>query len=291
MIRRLTWLAGLLGLALALPVQALAASEPKTDPTKEFLLDPWIKIPKLGPIDLSITKGVFYLFLSTIVLVVGTLLVVRHLRLHPKRLQAFVEIVYDFSETQIGRASLPAKTYKTWFPYLATLFLFIWINNLISYLPLPVDTEHKIWGAIPTPTFYAATSNISVTLALTLVTFFASHYVGIHHNGARAYFKSWFPPVSGAINILIVPLEILSQFLRLVSLSVRLFANMLAGHLLVLMCVSLIIIIGNVFVAAASIPVAVFFYCFELVLVANLQAFIFALLSGIYIGTAAEPHH
>jgi F-type H+-transporting ATPase subunit a len=66
---------------------------------------------------------------------------------------------------------------------------------------------------------------------------------------------------------------------------------MLAGHLLVLMCVSLIIIIGNVFVAAASVPVAVFFYCFELVLVANLQAFIFALLSGIYIGTAAEPQH
>ena len=154
---------------------------------------------------------------------------VRHLRLHPKRLQAFVEIVYDFSETQIGRASLPAKTYTTWFPYLATLFLFIWINNMISYLPLPVDTEHKIWGVIPTPSFYAATSNISVTLALTLVTFFATHYVGIQHNGVRAYFKSWFPPVSGAINILIVPLEILSQFLRLVSLSVRLFANMLAG--------------------------------------------------------------
>jgi F-type H+-transporting ATPase subunit a len=291
MIRRAIWLAGLLALGLAVPAQALAAEPLKTDPTKEFLLTPWIKIPKIGPIDLSITKGVFYLLLSTLILVVGSLLVSRHLRLHPKRLQAFVEILYDFSETQIGRAALPAKTYTTWFPYLATLFLFIWINNLISYLPLPVDTEHKIWGVIPTPSFYASTSNISVTLALTLVTFFATHYVGVKNNGLVGYIKSWFPPVSGAINILIVPLEILSQFLRLVSLSVRLFANMLAGHLLVLMCVSLIIIIGNVFVAAASIPVAVFFYCFELVLVANLQAFIFALLSGIYIGTAAEPQH
>jgi F-type H+-transporting ATPase subunit a len=290
-IRRLTYLATTAALTLALPAQALAADAPKTDPTKEFLLTPWIKIPKLGPIDLSITKAVFYLILSAVVLLVGALVVARNLKLNPKRLQAFVEILYDFSESQIGRASLPAKTYTTWFPYLATLFLFIWINNMISYLPLPVDTEHKIWGWLPTPSFYATTSNISVTLALTLVTFFASHYVGIQHNGARAYFKSWFPPVSGAINILIVPLEILSQFLRLVSLSVRLFANMLAGHLLVLMCVSLIIIIGNVFVAAASVPVAVFFYCFELVLVANLQAFIFALLSGIYIGTAAEPHH
>ena len=179
------------------PRRRWRADEPKTDPTKEFLLEPWIEIPKIGPIDLSITKGVFYLFLSTAILLIGTLLVVRHLRLHPKRLQAFVEIVYDFSETQIGRASLPAKTYTTWFPYLATLFLFIWINNMISYLPLPVDTEHKIWGVIPTPSFYAATSNLSVTLALTLVTFFASHYVGIKHNGTGAYFKSWFPPVCG----------------------------------------------------------------------------------------------
>jgi F-type H+-transporting ATPase subunit a len=289
--RRLYGLATVAVMGLMLPAQALASSAPKTDPTKEFLLDPWIKIPKLGPIDLSITKGVFYLLLSTAIIIVGGLLVVRHLRLHPKRLQAFVEIVYDFSESQIGRASLPAKTYKTWFPYLATLFVFIWINNLISFLPLPVNTEHKIWGVIPTPSLYAATANISVTLALTLVTFFATHYVGIKNNGAGPYFKSWFPPISGPINILIVPLEILSQFLRLVSLSVRLFANMLAGHLLILMCVSLIIIIGSSFVAIASIPVAVFFYCFELVLVANLQAFIFALLSGIYIGTAAEPQH
>jgi F-type H+-transporting ATPase subunit a len=289
--RRLYGLATVAVMGLMLPAQALASSAPKTDPTKEFLLDPWIKIPKIGPIDLSITKGVFYLLLSTAIIIVGGLLVVRHLRLHPKRLQAFVEIVYDFSESQIGRASLPAKTYKTWFPYLATLFVFIWINNLISFLPLPVNTEHKIWGVIPTPSLYAATANISVTLALTLVTFFATHYVGIKNNGAGPYFKSWFPPISGPINILIVPLEILSQFLRLVSLSVRLFANMLAGHLLILMCVSLIIIIGSSFVAIASIPVAVFFYCFELVLVANLQAFIFALLSGIYIGTAAEPQH
>ncbi|MDX6619509.1 MAG: F-type H+-transporting ATPase subunit a, partial [Gaiellales bacterium] len=130
MIRRLSSLATAAAVALALPAQALAASAPKTDPTKEFLLTPWIKIPKLGPIDLSITKGVFYLVLSTAILLTAALLVARHLRLHPKRLQAFVEIIYDFSESQIGRASLPAKTYTTWFPYLATLFLFIWINNI-----------------------------------------------------------------------------------------------------------------------------------------------------------------
>ena len=174
-------------------------SEPKTDPTKEFLLEPWIKIPKLGPIDLSITKGVFYLFLSTRD-------PARSARCSSCATSSCTRSACRPSSRssttsarpRSGAPRCPAKTYTTWFPYLATLFLFIWINNLISYLPLPVDTEHKIWGVIPTPSFYAATSNISVTLALTLVTFFASHYVGIQHNGVRAYFKSWFPPVSGA---------------------------------------------------------------------------------------------
>ena len=157
---------------------------------------------------------------------------------------------------------------------------------MISYLPLPVDTQHKVFGWLPAPSFYAATSNLSVTLALTLMTFFASHYVGIQQQRRRRYFASWIPPASGGalIKILIVPLEMLSQLLRLVSLSVRLFANMLAGHLLVLMWVALIIIIGNCSWLPSACRSAVFFYCFEVVLVANLQAFIFALFSGIYIG-------
>jgi F-type H+-transporting ATPase subunit a len=201
-----------------------------------------------------------------------------------------IEIIYDFAETSIGRASLPEKVFKTWFPYIASLFVFIWVSNLISYIPLPFDTENK-WHGVPGLTLYAATANLSVTLALTLVTFFASHYVGIKYQGFVPYFKHWVPPAPKAVRPIIAVLEVLSQFLRLISLSVRLFANMLAGHLLVLMSAALVIIIGHWYIGFITTPVGVFFYLFELLLVANLQAFIFAMLSGIYIGFAVEPPH
>ena len=214
----------------------LALAEPKVDPTKEFLLHPYVEIKPFPWLDLSITKAVLYLMFAA---------VDRGRRAdpgHPRRpapearsgSQTVVELVYDFTETSIGRASLPEKVFTTWFPYLAALFVFIWVSNLISYIPLPFDTEHK-WHGIPGFTLYAATANLSVTLALTLVTFFASHYVGIKYQRRGHYFKHWVPPAPKAMRPFIAVLEVLSQLLRLVSLSVRLFANMFAGHLLVLM--------------------------------------------------------
>jgi F-type H+-transporting ATPase subunit a len=279
-----------LAVALAAPSLALA-KEPKVDPTKEFLLHPYIRIKPFSWLDLSITKAVIYLFFAAIIAVVVPMLIIRGgLRRKPERAQAVIEIVYDFAESSIGRASLPEKVFKTWFPYIASLFVFIWVSNLISYIPLPFDTEHKTHG-IPGFTLYAATANLSVTLALTLVTFFASHYVGIKYQGFVPYFKHWVPPAPKAVRPFIAVLEVLSQFLRLVSLSVRLFANMLAGHLLVLMSAALVIIIGHWYIGFITTPVGIFFYAFELLLVANLQAFIFAMLSGIYIGFAVEPPH
>jgi len=281
-----------LPLALALMAPSLAlAKEPKVDPTKEFLLHPYIRIKPFSWLDLSISKAVIYLIAAGIISVVVPMLIIRGgLRQKPGRAQAVIEIVYDFAETSIGRASLPEKVFKTWFPYIASLFVFIWISNLISYIPLPFDTEHK-WHGVPGFTLYAATANLSVTLALTLVTFFASHFVGIKYQGFVPYFKHWVPPAPKAVRPIIAVLEVLSQFLRLISLSVRLFANMLAGHLLVLMSAALVIIIGHFYIGFITTPVGVFFYLFELLLVANLQAFIFAMLSGIYIGFAVEPPH
>jgi F-type H+-transporting ATPase subunit a len=279
-----------LAVALAAPSLALAKA-PKVDPTKEFLLHPYIEIKPFSWLDLSITKAVIYLIAAGIVATIAPILIIRGgLRQKPKVAQAVVEIVYDFAETSIGRASLPEKVFKTWFPYIASLFVFIWVSNLISYIPLPFDTEHK-WHGVPGFTLYAATANISVTLALTLVTFFASHYVGIKYQGFVPYFKHWVPPAPKAVRPAIAVLEVLSQFLRLISLSVRLFANMLAGHLLVLMSAALVIIIGHWYIGFITTPVGIFFYLFELLLVANLQAFIFAMLSGIYIGFAVEPPH
>jgi F-type H+-transporting ATPase subunit a len=290
-VRRLSLTALPLAVALTLPGLALADTKPKVDPTKEFLLHDYIRIKPFSWLDLSITKAVIYLVFGAVVAVIAPLLIIRGgLRQKPGRAQAVTELVYDFAESSIGRASLPEKVFSTWFPYVASLFVFIGVANLVSYIPLPFDTEHKTHG-IPGFTLYAATANLSVTLALTLITFFASHYVGIKYNGPVTYFRHWVPAAPKAVRPFIAVLEVLSQFLRLVSLSVRLFANMLAGHLLVLMSAALIIIIGHWYIAFATVPVGIFFYAFEVLLVCTLQAFIFAILSGIYIGFAVEPPH
>ena len=169
--------------------------------------------------------------------------------------------------------------------------MFIWVLNMISFIPLPLDTHNPFIGPIPGLTIYAVTSNLTVTLTLTLVTVMISHVEGIRANGVIPYFKSWVPPSPKALLPAMIILEVLSQILRIVSLSVRLFANMLGGHLLIIMCVGFVILLGNVFIAPVTIPVAVAFYIFEWGLVASLQAYIFAMLSGIYIGSAIEPHH
>ena len=157
------------------------------------------------------------------------------------------EIVYEIAQTQVAEQGLPHKAIGRWFPYVATLMLFIWVVNMLGFIPLPLSNEtFELCGVeLPTLAVYAATSSISVTLALALMTFVFTHVEGIRHNGPVKYFKSWIPDVPKAMYPLIVPLEILGQFMRLISLSVRLYANMLAGHMLILTFIGLIFVIGN----------------------------------------------
>ena len=123
------------------------------------------------------------------------------------------------------------------------------------------------------------------------MTFVFTHVEGLRHNGPVKYFKSWIPAVPKVMLPLIVPLEILGQFMRLVSLSVRLYANMLAGHMLILTFIGLIFVLENVILAVVAVPFASAFYLFEVVIVVTIQAYIFAALSAIYIGSAIEPEH
>ncbi len=123
------------------------------------------------------------------------------------------------------------------------------------------------------------------------MTFVFTHYEGIRANGPVRYFKSWIPEVPKAMLPMLIPLEILGQFMRLVSLSVRLFANMLAGHMLILTFIGLIFVLESVVLAVVAVPAATAFYLFEVVIVVSIQAFIFAALSAIYIGSAIEPDH
>jgi F-type H+-transporting ATPase subunit a len=274
--------------ALLFPGAALARG--KFDPTTEFEQHEWISI-HLGPINLSITKAVVYLIIGTGLTILMGLGLMRWKVTSGKevgRRQSVGETIYEVAQVQVAEQGLPTKAIGRWFPYVATLMLFIFVVNLIGFIPLPLTGER--WHGVPTWGIYAATSSLSVTLALALLTFVFTHFEGIRWNGPRRYFKSWIPEAPKALLFLIVPLEILGQFMRLISLSVRLFANMLAGHILILTFIGLMFILESL----ALIPVILFasaFYIFEVAIVVGIQAFIFAALSAIYIGSAIEPEH
>ncbi len=280
-------LAALGTLALLAPANAFARGH--FDPTTEFEQKDWVPI-HLGPLDLSITKGVAYLMLgSVLTILLGITLMRTKVARRPGRRETIGELLYDVAQTQIAEQGLPSKAMGRWFPYVASLFLFILVVNLIGFLPLPLTGE--TWHGVPTWGIYAATSSLSVTLALALLTFVFTHVEGVRWNGPVRYFKSWIPEVPKALLPLIIPLEILGQFMRLISLSVRLFANMLAGHILILTFIGLMFILESWVLAIAVIPIATVFYAFEVVIVVGIQAFIFAALSAIYIGSAIEPEH
>jgi len=273
-------------LALSIPAPAFARGT--FDPTTEFEQHDWIPI-HLGPLNLSITKAVAYLLIGTaLTILLGLFLMRARLALLPDRRQTVGEALYEIAQTQIAEQGLPSKAIGRWFPYVATLLLFIFVVNLIGFIPLPLtgETYHgvPVWG------IYAATSSLSVTLALALLTFVFTHFEGVRWNGPVRYFKSWIPEAPKGLLLLIVPLEILGQFMRLISLSVRLFANMLAGHILILTFLGLIFIFQSLKLIPVLIP-ATLFYLFEVVIVVGIQAFIFAALSAIYIGSAIEPQH
>jgi F-type H+-transporting ATPase subunit a len=270
-------------LFLALPAPAFARGD--FDPTTEFEQHEWVSI-HLGPLNLSITKAVVYLMLGTVLTILLGLFLMRGKTLN--RRQTVGETIYEVAQVQIAEQGLPSKAIGRWFPYVATLLIFIFVLNLIGFIPLPITGE--TWHGFPVWGIYAATSSLSVTLALAVLTFLFTHFEGIRWNGPVRYFKSWIPEAPKGLLLLIVPLEILGQFMRLISLSVRLFANMLAGHILILTFLGLIFI----FQSLKLIPVVVFatvFYLFEVVIVVGIQAFIFAALSAIYIGSAIEPEH
>ena len=285
-------------LALLAPQAALAAEangEEKFDPSHEFEQHAWIPI-EIGPLDLSITKGVAYLILGSIVtMALGIFLMRVKLKLTPGPRQALGEMIYDVAQQNIAEQGLPHKAISRWFPYVASLFLFILVINLIGFIPLPLSDEtFEIFGVeLPTLAVYAATSSLAVTLTLALMTFVFTHIEGVRHNGPVGYFKSWIPDVPKVMLPLMVPLEILSQFMRLVSLSVRLYANMLAGHMLILTFIGLIFLMsGLVFILTPFIiALTTLFYLFEVLIVVGIQAFIFAALSALYIGSAIEPEH
>jgi F-type H+-transporting ATPase subunit a len=294
-----------LGLYLGITIVLLlvAGNEGKNEafqPQNEFKLEPWIDI-HIGGIDFSVNKAVFYLVLASVLTVLTMVWIARRMSADkPNLVQTAAEVTYDLTRNNITAGNLgdPQMALR-WFPFIAALFFFIWFNNIIGFLPLPVNTEHTvdIFGVeVPTLGLYAATANLSVPLVLTIVVWFSYHVEGIRAKGFIGYLRSWLPPgledMNPAAKAFIFVIEAISQFARLISLSVRLFANILAGHLLLLfMGGGLAVLLGIAALAALTFPLAFFFFILEVGLIATLQAFIFATLTAIYLGGATAESH
>jgi F-type H+-transporting ATPase subunit a len=267
-------------------------------PQNEFKLEPWLSI-KVGGIDFSINRAVFYLALASALTIFVMVWIARRMQQKPNRVQTAIEMAYDLTRNNITGGNLDPRIATRWFPFLATLFFFLWFSNVIGYLPLPTNTGEtvNIFGLeLPTFAIYAATANISVPLALTIVVWITYNLEGIRAKGVIPYFKSWLPPGLEDMNPigkgLIFVIEVISHFVRLISLSVRLFANILAGHLLLLfMGGGLAVLLGLAALGALTFPLAFMFFVLELGLIATLQAFIFSMLTAIYIGGATAESH
>jgi F-type H+-transporting ATPase subunit a len=283
---------------LMLLIFGSAGKNEEFQPQNEFKLDPWISI-HVGSLDLSVNKAVLYLVLASVLTIATMTWISRRMVQKPNRVQTAVEVAYDLTKSNITGGNLETKMATRWFPFLGALFFFIWFSNMIGFLPLPTNTEHtvSVFGLeIPTFALYAATANLSIPLALTLVVWISYHVEGIRAKGFIPYLASWLPPGLEEMNpfgkAFIFVIEAISHFARLISLSVRLFANILAGHLLLLfMGGGLAVLLGIAALGALTFPLAFFFFILEVGLIATLQAFIFSTLTAIYLGGATALTH
>lgn len=228
------------------------------------------------PIDFSITKNVFSLLVSVVILLILFINVgrayVKRKGKAPKGFQSLIEPVILFVRDDIARPNLGYK-YERYMPYLLTVFFFIWFNNLLGLVPF-------------FPGGANVTGNIAVTMVLAFITFLITTF-----SGNKYYWKHIFmPPVPWWMYPVMVPVEIVGIFTKPIALMIRLFANITAGHILMLSLICLIFIFKNIMIAPIAVPFAVFISLIEL-LVAFIQAFIFTILSALFIGMAIEEHH
>ncbi len=245
-----------------------------TDESGELIYDEQHHPLNARPLDLSITKNVASMFLSIVLLLLIMGTVAKSYGKNggvPKGLAGIIEPIVLFVRDDIARPNISGDKYKRFLPFLLTVFFFIWINNLLGLIPVLAPN---------------LTGNISVTLVLALFTLILTNV-----SGNRGYWSHiLLPPVPKWLYPIMVPVELIGIFTKPFALMIRLFANISAGHILILSLVSLIFIFKSVAMSALSIPFMVFMNVLEL-LVAALQAYIFTLLSALFIGMATEEAH
>jgi F-type H+-transporting ATPase subunit a len=279
-----TWLIALGVLAVLVAFEFIPGGPKRTVAVAdEFSLHPIIKLPKIGPVDLSVTKAVIYLWIALAIIIAASLVVARTLKARPGRFQTAMELLYSLAHDSIA-GSVMKSGVDTWFPYIGSVFVYILVCNVIGLIPLPFGDHHQF-------AFYAATGNLNVTVVLALCTFVLTHYAGVRQKGALAYVKGWsLPSAPPVLRQLIFAMHFVSEAFRLVSLSVRLFANMLAGHAILAVFFAMALLFQSYAIAAVLQAGSIVLFLFE-IFIAFIQAFIFAILSAVYIGSALEEEH
>jgi F-type H+-transporting ATPase subunit a len=226
------------------------------------------------PLDFSLTKNVMSMLISVIIILFLFLSVAKAYKTTgitsaPKGKQSFLEPLILFVRDDIAKINIGAKSDK-FVPYLLSLFFFIWINNLLGLLPFGANL----------------TGNIAVTLVLAIITFIITNV-----NGNKEYWGHVFKPHAPvALWIILIPIEFAGLFIKPIALMIRLFANITAGHIIVISLIGLIFIFETVFVSPVAVAFALFIDVLEL-LVAFLQAYIFTMLTALYIGSAIADHN
>jgi F-type H+-transporting ATPase subunit a len=228
----------------------------------------WVIPLHIGPIDVSINKAVWFLWIGAAITFLILFIGSRMLKDRPSTYQVIVEEIYGFGRNLGGQVG---EEGRKWFPYTLSIFVFLLVLNLIGLFP----------------NSYPVTSNISFTLTLAVLTFILTQYEGFRRNGPVRYLKSFVPP-GLPFKPIMVPfmwfVEVLQEFTKPLTLGLRLYANILAGHLIIFVFLSFILYFGT-FMAVISVPAAVIFFAFE-IFVAVLQAYIFAILTQVYIELA-----
>lgn len=229
------------------------------------------------PWDISITRNVFMMWVSIIILILIFTAAARSYKRSednvPSGIGSFVEPLVVFVRDEIARPMIGEKKYKRYMPYLLTVFFFIWINN--------------IFGLIPFLNGANLSGNIAFTMVLALCTFLITTF-----SGNANYWKHifWMPGVPVPMKIFLMPIEIIGIFTKPISLMIRLFANITAGHIIILALMSLIFIFETVWVSPISVLFSLFITVIEIVVTA-IQAYIFTILSALYFGMATEEAH
>jgi F-type H+-transporting ATPase subunit a len=229
------------------------------------------------PLDFSITKNVFMMWVSVLLILIVFLSAAKQYKksgnVIPKGMARFVEPIILFVRDDIAIPMIGEKKYKKFMPYLLTVFFFIWINNIFGLIPI-------LNGA-------NVSGNIAFTFTLAVFTFILTTI-----NGNSNYWKHifWMPGVPVPMKIFLMPIELIGVFTKPISLMIRLFANITAGHIVILALMSLIFIFETVLIAPVSVAFSLFIMVIEIVVTA-IQAYIFTILSALYFGMATEDNH